>query len=142
MNAPGHDGVYGCRMKVLLAALLAALIVTAAASAAAPPHPVIGTWTRTVSAQDISRAHAKKIKAGSTWKLVITEHKSTLSSPGAKSYSGTIIPSSRTQVSFELGPDEANLYTWRLAGKTLTLKKYSDPSAERVAILDGAWKRS
>jgi hypothetical protein len=128
-------------MKALLVGVCVALVATAAASAA-PPHPVIGTWTRTVSAQDISRAHAKKVKAGSKWTLVITERKTTVSSPGAKTYSGTIIPSSATQASFEIGPKEANLYSWRLTGKTLTLRKYSDPSAERAAILDGAWKRS
>jgi len=130
-------------MKMLLAGVCVALIVVAAASAAPPPEQLLGTWTRTVSAQDIRREHAsKKVKAGSTWTLVITQRKSTASSPGARPYSGSIIPSSATQVNIEIGVHEANLYNWRRAGKTLTLMKYTDPSADRAAILVGAWKRS
>jgi hypothetical protein len=129
-------------MKVLLAGVCVALVVVAAASAATPPQQLIGTWTRTVSAKDIERAHAKKVKAGSKWTLVIRVGKSTASSPGLKGFSGTVVPSSATQVSFEIGSRQTNLYNFRVAGKTLTFTKYTDDNPERTAILVGAWKRT
>jgi hypothetical protein len=128
-------------MKMLLFGVCVALVLVASASASTPPQQLIGTWTRTVSAQDIQRAHAKKVKAGSKWTLVIRPGTSTASSPGLKGFSGAVVPSSATQVSFELGTHETDLYNFRVAGKTLTFTKYTDDNRERTAILVGVWKR-
>ena len=127
-------------MKALLCGLCLAAVVVPAARAAPPPPELIGTWTRTVSAEDIARAHATSLEAGRVWTLVITNRKSVVRSPGAAGYAGAVVPSSATQVHFELGGD-ADLYTWRRIGKTLSLVKYVDPDAKRAAILAGVWKR-
>ena len=127
-------------MKALLCCLCLALVVVPAARAAPPPPELIGTWTRTISAKDIAREHATRINAGRVWSLVITSRKSLVRSPGVAGYAGSVVPSSATQVHFELGGD-ADLYTWQRIGKTLSLVKYVDPDADRAAVLAGVWKR-
>jgi hypothetical protein len=125
---------------VLLAACLA-LVVVAVAGAAPPPADLIGSWTRTVSAKDVARAHSTKIAAGTTWTLVIASAKSSVRSGRVATYTGTITPAAPTLVHIELGGNVSNLYAWRRVGTTLIFTKKHDPSANRAAILVGTWKR-
>lgn len=129
------------RTKVLLPVVCVALAVVAGARAAAPPPQLVGTWTRTVSATDVARAKSTRIKAGSTWTLVVTTHKASLRSTGVAGYTGAIVPATATLVNVELGGDKANLYAWRRAGNTLVLSKKHDPNADLAAVLAGTWKR-
>ena len=129
-------------MKTLLALLVAALALAATAAAAPPPPQMVGKWTRTVTARDVRRAHSTKIVPGKTWTLVITQHGSRVSTPGRVALKGTIVPSNATQVHIELGPHEGDLYDWRRSGGRLTLHARIDPVADRVAVLDGVWKKT
>lgn len=93
-----------------------------------------------MSKHDVLRAHAKKIKPGSVWTLVVTASKSSLRSSAVTRWTGTIVPSNATLVHIELGAD-ADLYAWRRAGHTLVLAKKHDPNADRAAVLGGTWLR-
>jgi hypothetical protein len=128
-------------MKLLVPVVCFAFLVVATAAAAPPSPQLIATWTRTVSAKDVSRAHSTKIAPGTTWTLVITKRKSSLRSPGVAGYTGSVVPAAPTLVHMELGSDASDLYAWRLAGQSLILTKQHDPNADRTAILVGAWKR-
>jgi hypothetical protein len=125
----------------MLLPVCVALAVVAAAGAASAPPDLIGSWTRTVSAKDIARAHSTKIAAGTTWTLVITSRKSSLRSPHIATYTGTIVPAAPTLIHIELGGDTSNLYAWRRLGTTLIVTKKHDPNADHAAILVGTWKR-
>jgi hypothetical protein len=127
-------------MTLVLPVVCFAFVVVATAAAAPPPEQLIGTWTRTVSAKDVSHAHSRKISPGTTWTLVITKGKSSLRSPGVAGYTGSVVPATPTLVHMELGSAESDLYAWRLAGRTLILTKQHDPNADRTAILVGTWK--
>jgi len=128
-------------MKTLLAALVAALIVVATASASPPPKELVGKWTRTVSAADVLRAHARKVIIGTTWTLSITQRGSIASTPGRVPLRGEIIPSSPTQINIEIGQQKPNLYSWKRSGKSLALHAYADSIADRTAVLNGVWKK-
>jgi hypothetical protein len=125
---------------LLLSAVGVALVVVAAAAAAPPPEELLGTWTRTVSAADVNRAHSTRIIPGTKWTLVIGRHTSSVRSSGGKTFKGTIVPTSATLVNIELGA-KTNLYGWRRAGKTVIFTLNHDPNPDRVAILVGTWKR-
>ena len=139
--APGRHSVGS--MRALLAAVAVALVLAAAASAAAPPPtPMLGTWTRTVTAADVQRAGATRVIAGLTWTLTIARRGS-VARHGKLIMRGQIIPSNATQVNIELGQQKPNLYDWRRAGKKLFLHRRSDSNADRSAVLQGTWtKRS
>jgi hypothetical protein len=126
---------------MLLAAVCVALAVVAAAGAAPAPPDLIGSWTRTVSAKDIARAHSTKITAGTTWVLVIASGKSSVRSPHIATYTGTVVPAGPTLVHIELAGDTSDLYAWRRLGTTLIFTKKHDPNANRAAIFAGTWRR-
>jgi hypothetical protein len=128
-------------VKLLLLAAVGVALVIVAAAAAAPPEQLLGTWTRTVSAADVNRAHATGIIGGSKWTLTIGRSKSTVRSAGGKSLKGVVIPASATLVNIELGA-KPDLYGWRRAGKTVVFIFKHDPNPNRVAILVGTWKSS
>jgi hypothetical protein len=141
MRAPRFDERSVRRMKMLVVACVAAALVGAtAAEAAGPPRDILGTWTRIVSKQDVARTHAKKIKPGSTWTLVITADTSSARSPGAKAFTGHVIPTAATLVNIELGKGN-DLYGWRRSGKTLLFSKRVESNRDREAVLVGTWKR-
>lgn len=125
---------------MLLSALGVALVAVAAAAAAPPPNELLGTWTRTVSAADIHRAHSKRVLPGTVWTLVVGTKGSSVRSPTTKPLKGQVVPAAPALVNIELGT-EPDLYQWRRAGKTVILTLKHDPSADRTAILVGAWKR-
>lgn len=140
MKARRGDGrsVGGVRL-LFLACVAAVLVGATAADAAGPLQDMLGTWTRTVTKQDIARTHAKKIKAGSTWTLKITEASASARSPGAKPFTGHVIPTAPTLVNIELG-NTNDLYGWRRSGKTLLLTKRVESNPDREAVLVGTWK--
>src|SRR5436190_2485497 len=126
-------------VKMLLPAVCVALTAAAAAGAAPAPPDLVGSWTRTISAKDIARAHAKQIAAGTTWTLAIGSTKSSVRSPHVATYTGTVVPAGPTLIHIELGGDSSDLYAWRRVGATLILTKQHDPIANRAAILVGTW---
>jgi hypothetical protein len=135
----GEHSLRGVRL-LLVVCVAGALVGATAADAAGPPQDMLGTWTRTVSKQDVARTHAKKIKPGSTWTLVITADTSSARSPGAKPFTGHVIPTGATLVNIELGKGN-DLYGWRRSGKTLLFTKRVESNPDREAVLVGTWKR-
>jgi hypothetical protein len=131
-------------VKLLLpAAVLAALVVIATASAAPPPPQMVGKWTRTVTKLDITLAKANpaRVKAGSTWTLVIAQHGATASTPGHTPMKGQLVPSSSSQINIEIGQQKPNLYDWRRSGTKLVLHARADSVHDREAVLNGTWKK-
>jgi hypothetical protein len=128
-------------VKTLLAGVVVALVVVSTAAAEPPPAQMIGKWTRTVAPKDIVRAGSSKIIPGQTWTLVVTQRGSTASVGGSKPMKGQIVPSSATQINIELGVQKPDLYGWRRYGKTLVLHKVVDSVPDRVAVLNGVWKK-
>ena len=127
-------------MRALLAVAGVALVFAATASAAEPPSPMLGIWTRTVTAADVQRAGSTNVIPGLTWTLTIGRHGSVATHSTLK-LRGQIVSSSATQVNIELGVQKPNLYDWRRAGKKLVLHERSDQVANRVAVLQGTWVR-
>lgn len=125
-------------MKTLLAAAIAALVVASSAAASPPPQQMIGKWTRTVTAADVTRAGATGVVAGLKWTLAISQNGS-IASQGTTKMRGEIIPSSATQVNIEIGQQKPNLYGWRRVGTRLFLHAVVESNANRKAVLVGTW---
>jgi hypothetical protein len=127
----------GRRFAVI--AVACAVGVTGASAAA--PSKLVGTWTRTVTQADVSRAHAYGVSAGSVWTLIVRRNGTALVGGPAGQFSGAMVPAGAGKVHVNLGTACTNVYTWKTSGQTLTFTKVRDCEPDRVAAFNGVWHK-
>ena len=137
---------------------VAAVLPVASANGAerrthALPPQLAGTWTRTVTKADITRAHVVPAEVDHAYPglvvlLTIKKNGATVLSAkertGAYSWPGSLTPVGADRIHVRGIPlDVANVYRWRVSGRLLTLTKISDTeiTGMRTAWLTGVWKR-
>ena len=128
---------------VLAAGLIAAWSANAAATTtSAVPAKLVGKWTRKVTSADVKRTLGYGVPAGTICTLTIKKsggallHTNTIGDLG-----GTLVPAGGNRVHIRIGLSNPNVYTWRVTGRVLTLTKVKDAVGDRVAAMEGAWKR-
>jgi hypothetical protein len=145
-------------MKPRLAILLIASILLIAAAAvlpagatgmtqAAAPAPLVGKWSKTISAATWRRHNISYEPAGK-WTIAISK-KGVLSfyAPGIGFVSTTtILKATRTSVTFSPTADGFcagnGVYKWKVSGKTLTFANVKDDCDARVVSWTaGSWTR-
>lgn len=129
-------------MRRLVAVAAVSLVVGVAGASAAAAPQLVGAWTRVVTQADVARSQANGINAGSEWRLIIRRSGAAFVGGSAGQFSGTIVSAGAGRVHVNLGTACANVYTWRTAGRTLTLTKVKDCEPDRVAVFSGVWHRS
>jgi|SRR5581483_325909 len=130
------------------AGLVVAAIVPAASAGSmrtsALPVPLTGTWTRTVSKADVTRTQGAASLIGAVCTFTVkaggTAHIACTGSSGAE-FGGYVVAAGHNRVHLNLGIPSPDVYSWLVAGQTLTLTKVSDTVPDRVAVFVGVWKR-
>jgi hypothetical protein len=134
--------------RVLVAATAVALVVSAGAlgSGAAPtsttklPAPLVGAWTRFVTAADWARvgiateppAHFSML-VSADGSVIVAEATDVRFAP---------LSGSRLVISHAYGcGKKKGVYRWRVAAGRLTLTKLQDTCAYSVGLYAGVWKR-
>ena len=138
------------RMLLTTAMLLPALAVLAippsgiaeGARTSAVPSKLVGKWTRKVTSADVKRTLGYGVPAGTVCKLTIkTSGGAQLVCTNIGGFDGTVVPAGGNRVHIRLGLPNPDVYTWRVSGPLLTFKKVKDTVADRVAAMEGVWKR-
>jgi hypothetical protein len=134
--------------RVLVAATAVALVVSAAAvgsgaarSTAKLPAPLVGAWTRFVTAADWARvgiateppAHFSML-VSADGSVIVAEASDVRFAP---------LSGSRLVISHAYGcGKKKGVYRWRVAAARLTLMKLQDTCAYSVGLYAGVWKRA
>lgn len=133
---------------LVLAVLGVALVVPAANGLAARrqasgiPAKLVGTWTRTVTQTDVTKSGGYGVQIGSKWTLSVKKTgAAAVNSPGSSPITGKILAAGAGRVHINLGNPVTNVYTWRVAGATLTFTKVKDADGDRLAVFAGKWRR-
>jgi hypothetical protein len=106
------------------------------------PTKLVGKWTRTVTSADVKRTLGYGIPAGTVCTLTIrTSGGAQLACTNIGGFDGTIVPAGADRVHIKLGLPNPDIYGWRVSGGLLTFTKVKDPVADRVAAMEGVWKR-
>lgn len=120
--------------------------VAAVANTSAVPAPLVGTWTRTVTAADVKRAGATLVHAG--WPCTLTIKSAgvlnasiicTGGQPGG--FQGIVDVAGAHRVHIKLIEPDPDVYSWHVSGRLLTLTKVKDTAASREAVFWGVWRR-
>ena len=111
--------------------------------ASAFPSHLVGTWTRKVTSADIKRTGAHGIPVGTLCTLTIKKSgESRLVCTNVDSLFGFIVPAGSGRVHINLGLARPDVYTWRVSGRLLTFTKVKDTVGDRVAAMEGVWRRT
>jgi hypothetical protein len=130
-------------------------------AAPAPPAQLAGQWQRTVTAADVTKATSGSPPPAGTWGLTISARGWAMRDPqGGGGWFDVAYPADGTlqmRPTIERPPypngnnggfcaDTDPLSSWKVAvsadGQTMTLNPSgSDPCGDRVAILQGTWRR-
>jgi hypothetical protein len=127
---------------------------TAATSLSPFPKQLAGVWSRTVTAADIQRAHAKHAVKPGVWKIDVQAAKARfagnvyITQTGRPAgLGGSLYAVAPGHVSISVGfpsltaPGPLNDWKWKVAGKLLTFTPVKDPNSDRVAFFAGVWKK-
>jgi len=125
----------------------AASAIAAVTKTGAVPAPLVGKWTRTVTAADVKRAGATlPVHAGMICTLTIKKDDvlnasviCTGGQPGG--FQGTVDVAGPNRVHIKLSEPVPDVYSWHVSGKRLTLTKVKDTIANREAVFWGVWHR-
>jgi len=112
------------------------------ASTATVPFPagLVGTWQRTVTKEDVTRASANSYLVGPCTLTVAAGGDAKLTC-AAGPFTGKLIPTGDDEVQVAMGTTSPNAYGWAVDGGRLTLTKRDDPTPDRVAAMEGVWQR-
>jgi hypothetical protein len=104
---------------------------------------LVGTWTRKVTRADVKRTGGHGIPVGTVCTLTIKKSgESRLVCANLDSLFGFIIPAGSGRVHINLGLAHPDVYTWRVSGRLLTFTKVKDTVGDRVAAMEGVWRRT
>jgi hypothetical protein len=155
-------GVHAFTVRVIsIAGQSASRSVTATTSAPpSPPVALAGTWTRTVTATDVTKATSGEPPPAGDWRLMIVAAGWELLDPQAIKglFDVGYLPSTlemRPTIEYPPYPNSNNggfcentdpIFDWTYAvgrgGRTLKLHPQGqDPCGDRAAILEGTWTR-
>jgi hypothetical protein len=143
------------RLIILLALIAAAVSlvapaasgIAAVANTSAVPAPLVGKWTRTVTAADVKRVGATyPVHAGMVCTLTIKKdgvfNASVICTGGQKGgFVGTVEVAGPNRVHIKLSDPYPDVYSWHVSERRLTFTKVKDPFANRVAVFSGVWHR-
>ena len=110
------------------------------------PAPLVGKWTRTVTAADVKRADATLVHAGMVCTLTIKQggglNAAIICTGGQKGgFQGIVDTAGPHQLHIELIEDVPDVYSWKVSGQHLTLTKVRDTAENREAVFWGVWRR-
>jgi hypothetical protein len=130
-------------------------------AAPAPPAPLAGTWERTVTADDVTKATSGQPPPPGSWKIAIRSKGWVMTDP--QGGGGMFDVAYRTATTLQMRPtietppfpnpsnggfcdDTDPLWTWTVSlsndGKTMSLNPTGhDRCGDRAAILQGTWHR-
>ena len=137
---------------IILLGAVAGAVSLVAASAALPntsavPAPLVGKWTRTVTAADVKRVGATfPVHAGMICTLTIKKdgvwNASVICTGGQKGgFLGTVDVAGPNRVHIKLSEPIPDVYGWHVSGRRLALTKVKDTFANRDAVFSGVWDR-
>ena len=125
----------------------AASAIAAVANTSAVPAPLVGTWTRTVTAADVKRVGATSpVHAGMICTLTIKKggvlNASVICKGGQPGgFQGIVDVAGANRVHIKLSEPVPDVYSWQVSGRLLTLTKVKDTFANRAAVFWGVWRR-
>ena len=107
------------------------------------PAPLLGRWVRTVTAADIKRTGSTTFQPGTVCKLTIARpHEITIDcAKGIGVFQGSIESAGVRRVHFDLGTEGANVYRWRVKGRTLSFVKVVETVPDRETGIEGVWRK-
>jgi hypothetical protein len=130
-------------------------IGTSTASLSTFPRSLEGVWTRTVTAADIRRAHARHAVTPGVWKMDVGVSKSGtygnvyITKNGRNvGLGGTMVALGSGHLDMVMGfpsgtaPGPPNNWRWKLSGKRLALTPVRDSNADRIAFFAGVWRKT
>ena len=155
----GAGALTARRRRAVAVTFTAALMVLTATGTAATTRPnvfppqLVGTWTRTLTAADIKRAHvvpgeAEHARPGQVLGLVVKKNGAAevklKGETGPIRWQGRLVSLGPDQVRITIPLDVPNAYRWHVAGRLLTFTKISDAEVFglRKAWFWGVWRRT
>jgi len=142
------SGSRAARARALLVLALTACCgrqaaAVAARGAAVVPAPLVGRWSRTVTAADIQRTGSLTFQPGTVCKLTIARPRAVTidCAKGIGVFQGSIEVVGAGRVHFDLGTPGANVYRWHVEGAKLTFVKVRETVPDRETGLEGVWRR-
>jgi len=130
--------------SLMSVAVLVPSAIGFAATARAHTLPVglVGRWTRTISKADIQRTGGSGFTPGTVCTLTIKKNGAAhLHTTTQGDFDGSLVPTGPGRVHILLGLSYPDVYSWHVAGTVLTFTKVTDAVGDRVAAMEGAWKR-
>ena len=144
MGRHWRKAAWRCSAVFLVVAVLvpAASGIAAVTQSSAVPAKLVGKWTRKVTSADVKRTGGYGVPAGTVCTLTIKKSGvAHLFCTNIGGFDGNIVPAGTNRVHINLGDPRANVYGWRVSGRLLTFTKLKDIVADRVAGMEGVWKR-
>jgi hypothetical protein len=124
-------------------AVPAATGVASTTRGAAVPAGLVGTWTRTVTAEDARRVGGQKATSvfpGAVWTLSVKRTGAATYTQGYVTIMGQVVVTGpgHVRIKDDSTPDT---YAWHRSGSHLTFTKLKDPERDRIVTFSGIWKR-
>jgi hypothetical protein len=106
---------------------------------------VVGKWKRTVTRADVKRSGADRVLTGAVCTLTLEKSgvlNAYLVCPRVGAgVAGTTRSIGVHRVDINIGAFGPTVYSWRVSGRRLILKKIRDGTPIRAAVLWGVWTR-
>jgi hypothetical protein len=153
MGSPSPLAALRCSAVILVLAVVVPVASGVAAgtsrsvgtqASAVPPH-LVGTWTRTVTRADVKRTGAHGIPVGTVCTLTVKNSSGESRLVCTKNVDplfGFVVRAGSGRVHINLGLAHPDVYTWRVSGPLLTFTKVEDTVRDRVAAMEGVWRRT